>query len=246
MGVLTALLPRMPGLPSICQVCGSWPAEPVCPACREHHAPAQGSCQCCTRPLAADVPLCGECLTAKDPPPVQRCLAAVDYHFPWDGLIGRFKFRNEPGWAIPLGDLMVQCASRQDFLTPDMLLVPVPVTPARLAERGYNQSWELCRAIGRQTGLQTMAEALVRLGDTPDQHRLPRVQRLSNLRGAFVAHPLQVSKLAGKRVVLIDDVRTTGATLRHAGQALCQAGVAEVRALVLARTPQGTQDGASE
>lgn len=174
---------------------------------------------------------------------MQRCLTAVDYHFPWDGLIGRFKFRGEPGWAGPLGDLMVQSASRQDFLAPDMLLVPVPVTPARLAQRGYNQAWELCRAIGRQTGLQAMAEALVRLGNTPDQHRLTRSQRLVNLRGAFAAHPLMVPRLAGRRVVLIDDVRTTGATLHHAGLALGQAGAAEVRALVLARTPQTAQDG---
>lgn len=187
--------------------------------------------------------MCGECLTTTSPSAVQRCLTAVNYRFPWDGLIGRFKFRCEPGWARPLGDLMVQCAYRHDFLAPDMLLVPVPVTPARLAERGYNQAWELCRVIGRQTGVQTIAEALVRLGDTPDQHRLPRMQRLANLSGAFVVHPLHASKLTGKRVVLIDDVRTTGATLHHAGLALCQVGVAEVRALVLAQTPQGTQDG---
>lgn len=174
---------------------------------------------------------------------MQRCLAAVDYRFPWDGLIGRFKFRGEPGWAAPLGDLMVQCAARQDFLAPDMLLVPVPVTPARLAQRGYNQAWELCRVIGRRTGLLAMAEALVRLRDAPDQHHLPRAQRLGNLQGAFVAHPLHASGLAGKRVVLIDDVRTTGATLHHAGRALVQAGAIEVRALVLARTPQGAEDG---
>lgn len=245
MGVLTALLHRMPGLPSVCQVCGSWPAEPVCPACRQRHAPHLGRCQRCTRPLPEDAPLCGECLTTTGSSPVQRCLTAVDYVFPWVGLIARFKFRGEPGWAGPLGDLMVQSASRQDFLAPDMLLVPVPVTSARLAERGYNQAWELCRAIGRQTGLPTLAEALVRMRDTPDQHSLTRAQRLVNLRDAFVAHPLAASKLAGKRVVLVDDVRTTGATLHHAGQALCQAGVAEVRALVLARTPQGTNDGAT-
>lgn len=176
---------------------------------------------------------------------MQRCLAAVDYRFPWDGLIARFKFRGEPGWAQPLGDLMVQCAARENFLSPDMLLVPVPVTSSRLAERGYNQAWELCRAIGRRTGLPTMAEALVRLRDAPDQHRLPRALRQDNLRGAFMAHPLQASGLAGRRVVLIDDVRTTGSTLHHAGRALCQVGVAEVRGLVLARTAQEAPDGES-
>lgn len=187
--------------------------------------------------------MCGECLTATKPSPVQRCVAAVDYQFPWDGLIARFKFRGEPGWAGPFGYLMVQGAAQQDLFAPDMLLVPVPVTPARLAERGYNQAWELCRVIGRRTGLRTMAEALVRLRDAPDQHLLARAQRLGNLRNAFVAHPLHAAALVGKRVILIDDVRTTGATLHHAGQALAQAGAAEVRALVLARTPPDAQDG---
>lgn len=243
MGVLTALLNRMPGLPSVCQVCGSWPAAPVCPACRQRHAPPIERCLRCARPLPEEAPLCGECLIATESSPVQRCLTAVDYIFPWDKLIGRFKFRNEPGWAGALGELMVQSATRQEFLAPDMLLAPVPVTRARLAERGYNQAWELCRAIGRQTGLQTMAEALVRLGDTPDQHRLTRAQRLVNLRGVFVVNPLMASKLAGKRVILVDDVRTTGATLHHSALALRQVGAAEVRGLVLARTPQATQDG---
>lgn len=166
----------------------------------------------------------------------------MDYRYPWDGLIGRFKFGGEPGWAGPLGDLMWRCASGQGFLAADMLLVPVPVTSSRLVARGYNQAWELCRTVARLSGLQTLPDALVRLGDAPDQHRLPRAQRLNNLRGAFATNPVLAAGFSGKRMVLVDDVRTTGATLHHAGQALRQAGVTELRALVLARTPQGTQD----
>lgn len=242
MGALTSLRQRTPRLPAICQVCGRWPAEPVCPACIQRFAPASGRCRHCARPLPTGGPVCGECLTDTEPSSIQHCLAAVDYRFPWDGLISRFKFRGEAGWAGPLGELMWRCASGQGFLAEDMLLIPVPVTPSRLAARGYNQAWELCRTVGRLAGLQTLPDALVRLGDAPDQHRLARAQRLSNLRRAFAAHPVLAPRLAGKRVVLVDDVRTTGATLHHAGQALRQAGVIEVRALVLARTPQGMQD----
>ena len=81
-----------------------------------------------------------------------------------------------------------------------------------------------------------LADALVRLGDAPDQHSLPREQRLRNLRGAFAAHPDHVAQLQGRRVLLIDDVSTTGTTLRSAAMALRQAGAADVNALVIART----------
>ena len=73
--------------------------------------------------------------------------------------------------------------------------------------------------------------------DTPDQHSLPRAQRLQNLRGAFAAHPQHRPNLAGAHVLLVDDVSTTGATLEAAAQALLDGGAARVHALVLARTP---------
>lgn len=82
-----------------------------------------------------------------------------------------------------------------------------------------------------------MAEALVRVVEVPDQHRLAPAQRLRNLSGAFAVHPDQVPALAGAQVVLVDDVRTTGATLNSAAQALRQVGVTDIQALVLARTP---------
>ena len=168
---------------------------------------------------------------------MRRCVAAVDYVFPWDRLIARFKFRAEPGWARVLAPPMLQRARDQGLLPSSAMLVPIPVTPRRLSERGYNQAWELAKVLSRESGQQALAYALVRVREAPDQHRLPQDQRLLNLRGAFAAHPDHVAVLSGASVVLIDDVRTTGATLNHAAQALLQAGVAEVQALVLARTP---------
>lgn len=184
--------------------------------------------------------LCGECMRQTALPAVERCAAAVDYRYPWDHLIARFKFRGESGWADTLAGPMWLAARQQALCGAGTLWVPVPVRPQRLAERGYNQAWELCRALHRRSGLPAVPDALVRLGEAPDQHRLSNAQRLINLQAAFAAHPARVGRLHGAHVVLVDDVRTTGATLEHAATALRQAGCTTVHALVFARTPSDT------
>ncbi|MDZ4130993.1 MAG: phosphoribosyltransferase family protein, partial [Hydrogenophaga sp.] len=151
----------------------------------------------------------------------------------------RFKFRSEPGWAKPFAQRMLQVPGTLPLLQSCGLVVPVPLTARRLGERGYNQAWELIKALRRlapgPVG-STLATALVRLGETPDQHSLGREARLRNLRGVFAAHPLHAQLLVGRHVLLVDDVTTTGATLHTAAQALQQAGAARVSALVFART----------
>jgi ComF family protein len=190
--------------------------------------------------LTADTGHCGACQTRREPSALQRCVAAVDYAFPWDKLIARFKVRNEPGWDGPLAELMLRQSPASELLHTCHLLVPVPVTPRRLAERGYNQAWELAKALLQHADIPkppALPDALVRVRETADQHELPRAQRLHNLRGAFAVHPQHVQRLAQAHVLLVDDVTTTGATLQAAAQALLQGGAAQVSALVLARTP---------
>lgn len=165
-------------------------------------------------------------------------MTAVDYRYPWDGLVARFKFRNEPGWARTLADAMWSQTRAADLVASGTLWVPVPVSHRRLIQRGYNQAWELCRVLGQRSGLCALPDALVRIGDAPDQHSLPHAQRLTNLRSAFAPNPGHVERLRNARIVLVDDVRTTGATLENAALALRQAGCAEVHALVFARTAQ--------
>ena len=224
------------GLPAICQVCGRWPAQAVCDACLRRFAAPVHRCSVCARPMPEGGDVCGQCLCMGSAPAVRVCVAALDYAYPWDELIGRFKFRQQPGWAHTLAQPMLQRASEAGLLQPDTWLVPVPVSDERLAERGYNQSWELCKALQRHTHLPALADALVRVRQTPDQHRLAPAQRLHNLHGAFATHPQHAARMQGARVLLVDDVRTTGATLEHAARALRQAGAADVCALVLART----------
>jgi ComF family protein len=121
----------------------------------------------------------------------------------------------------------------EDILEKADLVLPIPLSAQRLALRGYNQSWELAKQLSPHTADVQM---LLRTRDTPSQRQLPRHERLANLVGAFAVEPLRAAQLRGKRVVLVDDVMTTGASLHSAAQVLRQAGAAHISALVLART----------
>lgn len=111
------------------------------------------------------------------------------------------------------------------------LIVPVPLFNVRLAERGYNQSQILCAALADQLGIPTSG-ALTRERDTGSQVGLNREERLSNVESAFQADAAQV---AGRRLLIVDDVRTTGATLKACAQAALSAGAGAVYALTLSR-----------
>lgn len=228
-------------LPGTCQVCGAWPSQPLCPACAGRFNGDAPRCLSCATRLPASAPRCGQCIGRPAPTALQTCAAAVDYAYPWDGLIVRFKFRQEPGWAGPFARQMLRSPLANTLLSQCDLVTPVPLAPARLAERGYNQAWELVKALQRRCSSHArppaLADALVRLIDAPAQHRLSREQRLRNLQGVFAAHPLHTPRLLGRHVLLVDDVTTTGATLQAAAQALVQAGAAQVSALVFAHTP---------
>ncbi len=228
-------------LPGTCQVCGAWPSSAVCEACAARFQDEGPRCSGCAQRVPAEAPLCGACLTRPVPATLHACAAAVDYAYPWDGLIARFTFRQAPGWAGPFARRMLLAPQAARLLMQGDLLAPVPLTPARLAERGYNQAWELVKALRRASAparpVPALADALVRLAETPDQHSLPREQRLRNLQGVFATHPLHAARLKALHVLLVDDVTTTGATLHAAAQALLQAGAARVSALVFARTP---------
>jgi ComF family protein len=195
--------------------------------------------------MAVDTGQCGDCITRTVPAAFERCVVAVDYAYPWDGLVARFKFRDQPGWARTMASLMLQSPEVARLMRHADLMVPVPLTASRLASRGYNQAWELVKALSqmaarhRQRAAPPLAQGLVRVAEAPDQHSLPRSERLHNLRGIFSAHPAHRPRLAGRHVLLVDDVTTTGATLEAAAQALQQAGTRRVSALAFARTPGG-------
>jgi ComF family protein len=143
----------------------------------------------------------------------------------------RLKYQDRPDLAAPLGHLARQ-AARQAGLTAD-LVVPVPLHPRRLVDRGYNQAALLAAQVAVELDAPLLARGLVRLRNTPQQAHLDRAARLDNVRQAFRARlPLAIQ---GRRVVLVDDVATTGATLTACSEALLAAGAVSVTALVVAR-----------
>jgi len=229
--LISRALTLLPGLPSQCRVCHAWPSHTVCEACVNHFAQPQPRCSTCALPLPAGLRQCGICL--KDPPPLEQCLAAVVYAYPWSRLILDFKFHAEPGLARSFATLMRATPWVEPMLDAADLLLPLPLSDQRLRERGYNQALLLTRQLN---AAKTRTDLLLRIQHTPAQHTLKRAQRLSILNHAFAVEPLQLNALKDRRVVLVDDVMTTGASLYAAARVLKAAGARHVSALVMART----------
>ena len=220
-----------------CEVCGSWAGDGLCGDCRRRFAePWPACCPRCALPCPGGQ-VCGACL--RQPPVFEGCVAAVPYAFPWDHLVARLKFQAQPELAGLLGDLMQRALAKPrtgPFLPAVQCVLPVPLSPARLAERGYNQAWELARRLARRQGLPARADLLLRLRDTPHQVGLSRTERQRNLRDAMWVDT-RAGSLAGRHLALVDDVLTTGGTAAAATLALRAAGAASVQVWVLARTP---------
>jgi ComF family protein len=164
---------------------------------------------------------------------VEQCLAAVDYAYPWSGLVVDFKFHQHPGWASSFARLLRSAPWVEPALEQADLIIPMPLSTQRLQERGFNQTLQLARALDRS---KVMHEVLLRIRDTPPQSSLPRKERMHSVRGAYAVDPLQVEATKHKRVVLLDDVMTSGASLFAAARALKDAGTAHITGLVFART----------
>lgn len=175
------------------------------------------------------------CDGAGDPGALASVRAAVDYAFPWDILVRRFKSVGGLSLVAPLADLMADRACMPSC-PGSTLVVPVPAAASRLAERGYHPAWELARRVARAHRLDATPHALVRRIDRA-QTGARSADRFANMRAAFAAAPGARAAVSGRPVLLVDDVMTTGATLQAAARQLRQAGAARVDALVLARTP---------
>lgn len=219
------------GLPARCAICGAWPARPLCEACVAQLAPPRARCRRCALPVPEGVTQCGAC--TREAPPLDACVAAVDYDWPWSGVVTQFKFGARTGWALEMAALMRAAPWAEPLLDAADLLLPIPLSRTRLQERGYNQALLLARTLDRH---RTDATLLLRIRDTPAQRALPRAERQRNLRGAFAVDPLRLREATNRRVVLVDDVMTSGASLFEAARTLRAAGAANVSALVFART----------
>lgn len=224
-------------LPSRCAVCRDWPGDPLCESCVARFAPVVPRCQRCALRVPAGMTVCGACLL--QPPMLDLCLCATDYTWPWRDVIRQFKFHDQPAWAGPLAALMLSSPWVEDALEQADCVLPMPLSCERLAVRGYNQALLLARKLAPD---KTGPHVLLRTRDTPAQSTLPRHERLANLADALAVDPLQVDQVRHRRVLLVDDVMTSGASLHAAAKALRHLGAAHVSAVVLARTPEDATD----
>lgn len=157
-------------------------------------------------------------------------VAGCAYGHPADALVKALKYGGRLECAPALAHVLSQALGSRP--APDVL-APLPLSPARLRSRGFNQCMEIARALPDALAARADGEALLRVGDAVPQAALPLAERVANVRGAFRAG----RSLAGLRVAILDDVMTTGATLREAAKAARQAGAREVEAWVVARAP---------
>ncbi|MEL7480890.1 MAG: phosphoribosyltransferase family protein [Pseudomonadota bacterium] len=196
-------------------------------------------CQSCGQPQEIDLgtdTICAAC-TAR-PPPWTTARAALAYDDVSRKPILALKRQGRRDGLKVMARWM--CLSGQEAVAKSNLIVPVPLHYRRLVSRGYNQSGWLAAEISRQTGLALFQTALKRTRATPSQAGLSRRARARNVKGAFSVRRSHVKLISGKKVLLVDDVLTTGATLGAAARALAKAGAEEIHALVLARVVQPT------
>ena len=184
--------------------------------------------------MTAFCPACAATLTlpnANDP----RHVAAFVYGGAIARAIARFKFENRPDIARPLAAALrrAACVMAAD---PPEIVIPVPLYPRRLVERGFNQASLLAAPVARDLGARFLSMGLLRTRDTDHQATLDRAARTTNIAGAFRA--ARTDAIARRRALLVDDVRTSGATLAACAEALFAAGARDVRSLVVAQTEE--------
>jgi ComF family protein len=168
-----------------------------------------------------------------NPPAYQRARAAVRYDDVARTLVHALKYHDRTDLAPTMGSWMARAG--RELLSQADVLVPVPLHWRRGWSRRYNQSGALARVISRQSGVKLASEALRRIRPTEQQIGLSRPQRAANVQGAFKVAPERSAEIAGRRVVLIDDVLTSGATTDACARALLRAKAAQVDVLVFAR-----------
>jgi ComF family protein len=168
-----------------------------------------------------------------DPPPFDRARSAVIYSDVAGKLVARLKYGDRPELARFCARLMA--GAGHELWRDEPILVPVPLHRGRQFQRRYNQSTELARALGAITGLAVDPVLVSRTRKTRQQVGLSADARQRNVAGAFTARPDALSRTKGRRVVLVDDVITTGATIKAVTRALGRAGIDRVDVISFAR-----------
>lgn len=226
LNIRTGIKRFLPAQP--CVLCGSMSRNGLwCAACDAalpyFEAP---HCPVCALPAPAGE-VCGHCLA--QPPLFTRTTAAFGYAFPLDKLIQAMKYGEQLALAYAFARKLAQCIDKSAL--PDYV-IPMPLHPAKLRKRGFNQSLLIAAAIARELNLKLLANGCRRVRDTPPQSALPWKERNKNVRNAFRCDV----DLTGKRIAMVDDVMTSGASLNAFAAALRECDAGEISAWVVART----------
>lgn len=226
--LLSALFPeRCPA----CQQFVDLPSRgPLCSACWAALPRHTAAACACGAPLGA-AGACGRCRRGRAG--WSRGVSLGPYEGALRALVLELKYRSRRRVAERLAELLAVESGSAGLLEPGVVLVPVPLHPRRLRERGYNQAALLAAALGRRLGLGCEPLALVRRRETPPQAGLSAAARRRNVAGVFAVR--RPARVAGRVVALVDDVVTTGATARACAAALRAAGTREVRLVSVAR-----------
>ena len=215
----------------LCRLDGSEVCD-LCDACADDIARNSLCCPRCALPLTTRAPLCGECL--QNEPTFASASVPFIYGHPIDLLLTRFKFSRNLAAGRVLARLWLDAYSRGHVELPHAI-IPVPLHHSRLRERGFNQALEIAQPISRALEISLRMDLLTRTRATLAQSDLDAVARRRNLRGAFDASRSAQFPL---HVALVDDVMTTGTTVRECARVLRKAGVARVDVWAIARAPK--------
>jgi ComF family protein len=177
--------------------------------------------------LAYNNQLCGSCLAS--PPDFDAARALFRYEYPLDVMLQRYKYSHLLTLADTFGMLITE--SIKTHTLPDVI-IPMPLHPKRLAERGFNQSLEIARILAKKLQIKLDATSCERIKLSAPQASLPLKQRVKNMKGAFVCN----GRFDGRKVLLIDDVMTTGASLNALAKSVKSAGASHVECWIVART----------
>ena len=224
-------------LPPRCLSCGDLVTEPssICASCWGGLSLiSQPLCACCGHPFeypVGDDAYCAGC--EAEPPRFDRARAALRYDEASKPLILRFKHADKVELAPALVRLMAQAG--QELLPRADIVAPVPLHRWRLLRRRYNQSALLAKRLSNDLSAQFVPDLLMRRRNTPSQGQLGRAGRLRNVAGAFTIPSSNRDVVAGRRVLLVDDVMTSGATANVCAEVLKRGGAAEVDVLTVAR-----------
>ena len=211
-----------------CALCGTDYSGLLCRGC---HRDLPGLTLACTRcGLPSPSPVCAGCLVK--PPLWQHLVAPFSFAYPMDKIIHEFKYSGAVFWGSFLAAAVVRQGLALNVPLPEAL-IPVPMHPRRLAERGFNQAMELARGIGRELDIPILSGALARTECRLPQVGLSADKRRKNIRGAFSA---TLDRFSQRSIAIVDDILTTGATANELARVLRRIGVAQIQVWVVART----------